>query len=170
MPRVSIDYSKTVIYRIVCKDPTIKDCYVGSTTDFKSRKKSHKSNCNNDKQKKHYNLNIYQFIRKNGGWNNFDMIEIEKYNAIDHLDQLKQERYWLEFYQATLNMVIPSRTDNEYNEIYWEKHKDKLTVYRRELHQRLSDEKREEYNRKCLEKYYRNKEQRLMGLEDKCVI
>ena len=42
MPRLPIDYSKTIIYRIVCKNPEIKDCYVGQTTDFTSRKSCHK--------------------------------------------------------------------------------------------------------------------------------
>jgi hypothetical protein len=54
--------------------------------------------------------------------------------------------------------------------IYWEKHKESLTVYKRELHQRLSDEKREEYNRKCLERYYRKKELKLMEKNDIRVI
>jgi hypothetical protein len=31
-----------IFYRIVCKNPEIKECYVGSTTNFKIRKQSHK--------------------------------------------------------------------------------------------------------------------------------
>ena len=38
MPKENIDYSKTIIYKIVCKDINIKDCYVGSTTNFTNRK------------------------------------------------------------------------------------------------------------------------------------
>ena len=34
MPRKEIDYSKTVIYKIVCNDLNVKDVYVGHTTDF----------------------------------------------------------------------------------------------------------------------------------------
>lgn len=122
MPKTPIDYSKTIIYRIVCKDPTIKECYVGSTTDFTRRKSTHKAKCNNNK----YNYNIYQFIRENGSWDNWDMIQIEEFNAINHLDQLKRERYWLEFYKAILNTLIPSRTDPEYQKIYSEEHKEEL--------------------------------------------
>ncbi len=128
MPKTPIDYSKTIIYRIVCKDPTITDCYVGSTTDFKNRKRTHKATCNCDKSRD-YNHNIYQFIRNNGGWNNFDMIEVEKYNAMNHLDQLKRERYWLEFYKATLNKTIPSRTEPEYRKKYREENKEYFTKY-----------------------------------------
>ena len=145
MPKTPIDYSKTIIYRIVCKDPTIKECYVGSTTDFTRRKKAHKDVCNNDKSRD-YNHNIYQFIIKNGGWNNFDMIEVEKYNAIDHLDQLKRERYWLEFYQATLNKIIPSRTIPEYRKTYREENKEYFTKYNKEYWQ-INKEKIKENNR-----------------------
>ena len=34
MQKVEIDYSNTIIYKIVCKDPLIKDVYVGHTTNF----------------------------------------------------------------------------------------------------------------------------------------
>ena len=42
MPRIKIDYSNTMFYKIVCKDLDIKDFYVGHTTDFKTRKNCHK--------------------------------------------------------------------------------------------------------------------------------
>ena len=32
MPKDSIDYSNTIIYKIYCKNPEIKDIYVGHTT------------------------------------------------------------------------------------------------------------------------------------------
>ena len=32
MPKKEIDYSNTIIYRIVCKDTNITECYVGHTT------------------------------------------------------------------------------------------------------------------------------------------
>ena len=66
MPKQPIDFSKTIMYRIVCKNPEIKECYVGSTTDFKSRKQRHKHNCNSE-HSKHYNINVYQFIREHNG-------------------------------------------------------------------------------------------------------
>ena len=42
MPKKNIDYSKTIIYKIVCKDLAVKDVYVGSTTHFINRKYGHK--------------------------------------------------------------------------------------------------------------------------------
>ena len=132
MPKLPINYDNTIIYRIVCKNPEIKDCYVGSTTDFKSRKRSHKSRCNCETANE-YNFNVYQFIRSNGGWGNFDMIEIEKYKAIDKLDKLKRERYWLEFYSAKLNSTIPSRTIQEWNKNNYNENREEILKKKSEL-------------------------------------
>ena len=35
-----------VMYKIVCNDLNINDCYVGHTTNFNNRKSDHKYNCN----------------------------------------------------------------------------------------------------------------------------
>lgn len=113
MPRTNIDYSNTIIYKLCCKDLNITELYVGHTTDMRRRKSSHKSKCNKENGK-YYNLNVYQFIRANGGWNNWGMIEIERYDAIDGYDAKKKERYWIEELKATLNIVIPTRTDKEW--------------------------------------------------------
>ena len=51
MPLTNIDFSKTIMYKICCKNLNIIDIYVGHTTDFKKRKYCHKSDCNNIKKK-----------------------------------------------------------------------------------------------------------------------
>jgi hypothetical protein len=113
MPKEDIDYSETVFYKIVCKDVNIKDCYVGHTTSFIKRKCQHKHHCNNENGNK-YNLNVYQFIRNNGGWENWDIIMIEKIKCDDGFDARKKERQFIEELNATLNKVIPTRTKEEY--------------------------------------------------------
>jgi hypothetical protein len=115
--------------KLVCKDINITECYVGHTTDFKSRKKSHKFNCVNSVSKGH-NFYVYQFIREHGNWQNWDMIEIEKFPCNDSLDACKRERYWVEYYKATLNSNIPSRTVQEWKE----ENKDKLLEYQIEYY------------------------------------
>lgn len=115
MPRTNIDYSNTIIYKLCCKDISITEIYVGHTTNIRRRKWQHKTACNNEKGIK-YNYNIYQFIRDNGGWDNWDMIEVERFEAIDGNDARKRERYWIEELKATLNMIIPSRTHKEWKE------------------------------------------------------
>ena len=57
MPKVEIDYSNTIIYKITCKDPLITDLYVGQTTNFVQRKHTHKQACGNIKSQI-YNLKL----------------------------------------------------------------------------------------------------------------
>ena len=82
MPKTNCDYSRTVMYKIVCDDLNITDCYVGHTTEFIKRRWAHKARCTNDTNGK-YNLNVYKFIRANGSWGNWSMLEIEKFPCID---------------------------------------------------------------------------------------
>ena len=114
MPRVPINYQNTIIYKIVCKNPEVKDCYVGNTTDFIRRKKEHKMNSNNINNDKTYNLKVYSYIRDNNGWNNFEMIEIEKFPCNDGNEARARERYYLEKLNANLNSSVPSRAHSEY--------------------------------------------------------
>jgi len=152
MPKKPYDYSKTIIYKIVCKDLNVSDVYVGHTTDFTRRKSQHKSHCHLETSE-HYNIKLYKFIRDNGGWTNFDMIEIEKYPCNDYNEACSRERYWYELLNAKLNGVIPLRTKEEKRELnkvkcnlyrenhneyfkeylknYWAKNKDKYNEKRR---------------------------------------
>jgi hypothetical protein len=162
MPLTNIDFSKTIMYKICCKNLNIIDIYIGHTTDFKKRKYCHKSDCNNIKKKYHYNLNVYEFIRNNGGWDNWDMIEIEKYNAIDSNDARKRERYWIEELKATLNYYIPSKTQQErqkeeyykeYKKNYRENNKDFIAEKKKEFY----ENNKNEINEKCKQYYENNK-------------
>jgi hypothetical protein len=61
-------------------------------------------------------LKIYSFIRENGGWQNFDMIQIEQFNATDKRSLHARERHWIEELQPSLNGAIPNRTYQEWCE------------------------------------------------------
>lgn len=115
MPKKNVDYSKTIIYKIVCNDLNVKDIYVGSTSDFTRRKYTHKCVCCTPTHNAH-NIKIYQTIRANGGWNNWAMVMIETYPCNNKLECVARERYWLEQLQANLNSCIPGRTRQEYRE------------------------------------------------------
>ena len=156
MPRLPIDFSKTVIYKIVCNDLTITDLYVGSTTDFTKRKCKHKANC------KSCHLKVYEMIRANGGWENWSMIEIEKYPCTDNNEARARERHWYEELHATMNVRCPIRSKKEYNETnkekiseqskeYYEKNKEKIAEKEKEYREK-NKEKIAEYNKE------RNKE------------
>jgi hypothetical protein len=152
MPRTKINYSNTSIYKLCCKDLNITDIYIGSTTDMRKRKCCHKTDCNNEISK-NYNFNVYQFIRNNCGWDNWDMIEVEKYNAIDGYDARKRERHWIEELKATLNMIIPTRTQKEYHE----QNKEKILEYQKEY-----NEQNKEYRNKYQKEYYGNNKEKLL--------
>jgi len=129
----NIDYSKTVMYKIVCNDLSIKDCYVGHISDFRKRKYNHKNTCNNNISK----FKVYQFIRVHGGWENWTMVMIEQYPCNNVLEASRRERYWVEQLNATLNTCVPSRTNKQYNEEtncnkkYYELNKDKIRQFRK---------------------------------------
>ena len=129
MPKNTINYQNTIIYKIVCDDLNITDSYVGHTTNFVKRKQQHKESCNNVNSKS-YNRKVYKIIRDNGGWNNWNMIEIEKYKCNDANEARSKERYWYEELNSKLNSCYPGRKEQEYQKLYNEKNEEKLKEYR----------------------------------------
>ena len=103
MPKDNIDYSNTIIYKIYCNNDTITDTYVGHTTNFFVRKHQHKNACNDSKNV----LKIYKTIRENGGWGNWNMIEIAKYNCKDSTEARIKEQQHYEELKSTLNSCPP---------------------------------------------------------------
>ena len=133
MPKVPIDYSNTIMYKIVCKDLNVKELYVGHTVNFRMRKNKHASDCVYE-MSKNYNLKIYKYIRENGGWSNWEMIEIEKYNCNDGNEARARERYWFEELQAKLNMTYPQRTSSEYSKAYKQQNLEKIRLLKNQKH------------------------------------
>lgn len=158
MPKNIINYENTIMYKIVCNDITINDLYVGQTRDFTNRKYLHKKACNKQYSNS-YNLKIYKFIRDNGGWDNWSMVEIERFKCKDLNEATVRERYWFESLKATLNTQTPSQTKNEYQKL----NKDKINKQKKE-YLLLNKDKRKEYWEANKEKWqqYRllNKEKR----------
>jgi hypothetical protein len=149
MPKLPINYQNTLIYKIVCKDLNIIDLYVGHTTDFIKRKNKHKSCCN-----KNTELKIYLIINANGGWSNWDMIEVEKYPCNDNNEARARERYWFESLNANLNSFYPIRNHTEYyndnidklkeqRKKYDEENKEKIKVYKKIYNDHYYQQKKE---------------------------
>jgi len=111
MPKNNIDYSNTIVYKLVCKDEPIKDVYVGHTTNFTQRKYSHRMNCVNENRDS-YNLKVYDCIRKNGGWENWEMIEICNEKCANKLDALRLEHHYYSLLNANLNSRPPFPNKN----------------------------------------------------------
>ena len=123
MPKQIIDYSKSVIYRIVCNDIYVTECYVGSTTNLIKRRAQHKTRCHNLNDHKSNNK-VYEYIRDNEGYANFTVVLIESYPCLNKEELLKRERHWIEHYKATLNCKIPTRTNKE----YYTDNKEQITI------------------------------------------
>jgi hypothetical protein len=124
------DYSKGLIYKIVCNDTECKSIYIGSTISFKHRKSKHKSDCTNE-NKKSYNLKIYQSIRDNGGWDNWQMILVEYYPCETKLELEKREREIYEELKADLNTNKPYISKEEILEIKKENRKTNIEFFRK---------------------------------------
>jgi len=106
MPKIPMDYSNTIFYKIYCIDPSINDLYIGHTTNFVQRKHAHKQGCNNVKSA-NYKCKLYQVMRENNGWDNWKM-DIIAFHECDNLLGAKiQEQKYYEEYKATLNSIEP---------------------------------------------------------------
>ena len=119
----SVDYSKTVIYKITCNDPSVTDVYVGSTSDFIRRKTEHKSRCINDNLKS-CKYRLYHVIRLHGGWYGWTMSEIESFPCHSKKEAHERERYHFILMNASLNMKNPTRSEQQLKQ-YQKEYRDK---------------------------------------------
>ena len=154
MPTKSIDYSKAIIYKIVCNDLNVKDLYIGSTTHFTNRKALHKHACYNPNSKQ-YNYKLYSFIRDTGGWANWNMVLVEDYKCNNGNDLRTRERYWYEQLNGTLNKCVPNRSKKESEKQWREQNKEQLKEYNKQYKQQHKEQIKE-YNKQYNQQ---NKEQ-----------
>ena len=115
MPKKPSDFSKGSIYKLVCRDPTVHHIYVGSTTNWYSRIKDHKGHCCQPNSK-NYNQRKYKYIRENGGWDNWRMIEIEKYPCASRRELEAREQHWIDELQSMLNSDSAFKSEDEKKE------------------------------------------------------
>ena len=134
------NYNESMIYKLCCKDTTIDEIYIGSTISFRRRKAQHKICCNNINKRGH-NRNVYQFIRDNGGWDNWDMILIAKVNCNDKMELRQKEREYMEEYKPSLNMYDSYRTYDEKQEYHKEYSKEYIKINKL----KISTRKKEHY-------------------------
>ena len=132
-------FKEPCIYKICCKDPEIKDCYVGSTTNFGKRKWDHK---NNTLKSNYY---VYQFIREHGGWDNWDMVLMEKVDINDRRELHAKEREWFEKLGASLNYQVPNRSKKEWFQDNAERQKDRMKKYNLENKEKIAETQRKKY-------------------------
>jgi hypothetical protein len=132
MPRVAMDFSKTVIYHFVCQDANIKCSYVGSTTNIVKRKYQHKSLCHKEGHKD-YNLKLYKNIRDNGGWDNWKMVPLEEHPCENYTQQVIREQYWIDKLKPEMNCIKAYQPDDVriYKQKWNEENRERLTVHKK---------------------------------------
>ena len=145
MPKTPIDYSKTIIYKLehIENEDLV---YVGHTTSWDEHKYQHKSRCNNEKDKK-FNLKVYQMIRENGGWDCFQMLEVEKYPCKDKREAEKRETEIMKELKPKMNSNNSYITEDDLKEY----HK-KYNIINKELRSIKNKEYRENNIEKLKEK------------------
>ena len=124
------------IYKLADKAGEFEEIYVGSTSNLRQRKCQHKEGCNNPNSRCHM-FYVYQFIRDNGTFGNWDLYELEEVRYNDKKELLKKEREWIEHLKPKLNKQVPTRTGKEWREAnketinakykqHYEEHKDTI--------------------------------------------
>jgi hypothetical protein len=104
MSNKKTDYTNTIFYKICCNDTSVKELYIGHTTNFVQRQTAHKHCCANAK---FGTCKLYKVMRDNGGWNNWNMKIIAFHDCDGLMSAKKQEQHYFEEYKATLNSIEP---------------------------------------------------------------
>ena len=106
------------IYKLVCKDKEYDKIYIGATKHLNNRRATHKDRTINPNDKR-YNNDLYVYIRKTGGIENWEMEIIEEYEALDNIDQCIREQHHINKYEKEigkdnmLNMYKAYRTEKQ---------------------------------------------------------
>jgi hypothetical protein len=168
MPRKNIDYSKTVIYKIqhIDKDELL---YVGSTTDFRRRKNTHKQSC------KRGTIKLYEMIRDNGGWEMFNMVIIKEFCCENAEQARREEDRIMREMKANMNMIRAYLTEEErtqqnreYSEQYRENNKERIKQYQEQYQEQYRKEENKEH-RKEYDKQYREQNKEKLNKKIICV-
>lgn len=150
-------YEKGMIYKLCCKDANITEIYIGSTVNKYRRKGNHKTVCNNPNSNK-YNYYVYQFIRENGGFDNWDLVILEEYPTENKNELVWKEREYIELLKPALNSakrpIVTTEEKIERDRKWYEENTEKISEIKKKWRENNPDEDRER-NRK---KYENNKQ------------
>ena len=141
MPKRNVDYSKTIIYKLVNYDcPELS--YIGSTTNRTRRKQQHKC-CATNSSAQGYNFKVYKIIRENGGWESWHMINIKEFPCANKREAEAEEDRIIQELKANMNSKRAYQTKKAYREVnkeilaeknkeYQVKNKDIISIKRSE--------------------------------------
>jgi len=109
---MTTDYQKTLIYKLVCRDDSVKDFYIGSTTNIQNRLRAHRLH---SKQK---DWKIYKIINEYGGFSNWKDVIIEHYPCNSKKEANEREQYYIEKLKPSLNTQVAFKTEEDYKNRY----------------------------------------------------
>ena len=72
------------------------------------------------------NFHVYQFIRANQGFDNWDIIQLEEVEYNTKHELRARERHFFELLKASLNKQVPNRTDAESKQNYAIEHRNEI--------------------------------------------
>jgi hypothetical protein len=87
MPK--INYSSITLYKLYCKDESVRDIFVRSTSNLKVKRAIHKRNTITKPDDK-----ISLVINANGGWEKWDTCVLEHFSCNNSKELAERETYW----------------------------------------------------------------------------
>jgi len=127
------------MYKIIPKNTNLNYCYIGHTNNFNDRRCQHTKCATDINNNKHHQL-VYQTIYKNGGWDAWEMIEIEKYECSTKLQARMREQKLIIENNANINTLSAFITEEERK-----KKKQEITNKYKAEHVELIKEQQQKY-------------------------
>jgi len=100
--------TKTNIYKVVCKDLSIKATFIDSSRNLTTTFREYKTLINNGAKQKANEQYMFATVKSNGGFANWDIILVEEFTYSNRHELAARIRYWIEYYGATLNQPLPA--------------------------------------------------------------
>jgi len=127
------NYEESKIYKIYSNLSGVNEIYVGSSAQFLKRCVMHYSDCTNINSPR-YCYKLYNYIRSNGGFNNFIIEEIEDYKCNNRTELNIREEYWKNELNPTLNQKKAHTTEEEYKQYKKEyQQRDYIKLYAKQI-------------------------------------
>lgn len=140
------DFTTAVIYHIRRID-TKMVIYVGSTTDFKQRQRSHKNVCYNSNNKMKYNYPIYCYIRENGGFDCFEVIPVSFLKLENKVELLIEEQKEIDKFDELFNKYHSFPTTQHKKDLktvhdsqYRERHDEEIKAHKKKYYEEHKEE------------------------------
>jgi len=144
-----------IIYKLYCKNKEITDEYYGHTCAFRARKCQHKNCCNNENSPA-YNTDKYNFIRLNGGWDNWIMSPIEELKNCSSVNAKIREQFYIDLNKSEMNTRKSYITEKQYYLENRDKILEKMKEYRLENRDKILEKNKEKMTCICGKSFTRN--------------